>query len=508
MHSVNQSIPIGAATLDAERGLVRRADGTETALRPKTLELLLLLLRNPTRLVARAEILDAIWPGLHVSDDSITQCVMELRRALGEDAALLKTVPRRGILLEVGQTPTRPRNGGVPVVAVMPLRVDAADSELEAFANGVLEGVVGGLARLREPVVISADSTRQFKGSGLPPKELGERLGAGYVASGSLRRHGGKMRLNISLAEADTAHVLWQRNFDLLDDTSLETEDLIAAVIAHSLAPSVNEAELRRGRRQAAGDRAAYHLLLEARLLIFRMERESFDHAGDLLRRVIAMDPGMASAYVTLADWHSLRVGQGWSPDREADSRALTEAVESAVHLDASNARALALLGHNQTILHRHYSTALNLFERALEAAPNDAEAWMWTAPTFAWMGEGAESVRRAERAIRLSPFDPLRFRYEHFLSIGHYAAGEFEQAATWGLRSKEANPHYTSNLRMTAASLAALGDVQRARDVATQVLRLDPTFRVGPLIANQAFMDDRQRQTFGERLIEAGLPK
>ena len=94
------SLRFGGVRLDAGRGVLRRADGTETTLRPKTLDLLLLLLRNPGRVVTRAEILDAVWPEVIVTDDSITQCVVEIRRALGEEAGLLKTIPRRGYLLE------------------------------------------------------------------------------------------------------------------------------------------------------------------------------------------------------------------------------------------------------------------------------------------------------------------------------------------------------------------------------------------------------------------------
>lgn len=501
-------ISIGAALLDAERGALRRADGTETMLRPKSLELLLLLLRQPNRTVSRAEILDAVWPGLNVTDDSITQCVMELRRALGEDGALLKTLPKRGLLLEGGgPAAIAPRQGGVPIVAIMPLRVSGGDPALTSLADAVLEGVVGALSRLREPVVISANSTRHFSTAGVAPAEIGERLGVGYVASGSLRRAGNLLRLNIELAEAETAAVLWQRSFDLEQEASLEAEDMIAAVIAYSLAPRVNEAELRRSRRRAPGDRAAYHLLLEARLLIFRMQRGSFEEAGDLLRRVIAMDPSLASAHATKADWHSLRIGQGWSADRDADTRALTEAVEAAVALDAENARALALLGHNHTILQRRYEAAKLLFERALDAAPNDAETWMWTSPTFAWLGDGQEAVRRAARAIRLSPCDPLLFRYEHFRSIGHYAAEEYEAAVEWAARSRAGNPNYTSNLRMMAAALVALHRREQARQLAREVLEREPGFRVGPMIALQAFRDEAARQRFGDQLIEAGLP-
>ena len=93
-------IRFSGLALDAERGVLEAADGTETTLRPKTLDLALLLLRNPGRVVSRAEILDRVWPGVFVTDDSVTQCVVELRRALGDRAGLLKTIPKRGYVLE------------------------------------------------------------------------------------------------------------------------------------------------------------------------------------------------------------------------------------------------------------------------------------------------------------------------------------------------------------------------------------------------------------------------
>ena len=77
----------------------------------------------------------------------------------------------------------------------------------------------------------------------------------------------------------------------------------------------------------------------------------------------------------------------------------------------------------------------------------------MWSSPTFAYLGYPTEARKRAERAIELSPMDPYLFRYEHFLSIAHYAAENYEEAAHWCQRSLKRNPRYTSNLRATAAA-------------------------------------------------------
>jgi tetratricopeptide (TPR) repeat protein len=286
-----------------------------------------------------------------------------------------------------------------------------------------------------------------------------------------------------------------------------DAQEEIAATVANTLVPRLNEAELRASRRRPPEDLGAYHLLLQARELMSRLGPETFAEAGTLLQQAIALDPGYAASHAALADWHSLRIFQGWSPDREADVRALEAAVRTALRLDPGHARALALFGHNRTIAGRHYEEAMTLFERALNAVPNDAETWMWTAPTFAYVGRAEEAIQRAERAIALSPQDPFMFRQEHFLGIAHYAAGHHEEAVHWGRRSELGNPNYTSNLRITAAALVALGHPGEAEPLVRRVMALEPGFRAAAFIRTQAFRDDAQRALYGQRLVEAGFP-
>lgn len=509
-------VRFGGASLDPERGVLRRADGEATTLRPKTLDLLLLLLRARGRLVTRNEILDTVWADVTVTDDSITQCIVELRRAMGaEGMAMLKTVPRRGYILEA--TPAVvpagppallpvPGFGGVPVVAVLPFRQVQPDPALALVAEGLLDGIVGALATLREPIVISGNSTRSLAPDA-PVQEAARRLGAQYVTSGSLRQRGDRLRVTLELAEAPSATVLLQRQWDLAGVDTFEAEDEVASVIAQAIAPRVREAELAQARRARPGDLGAYHLLLEARQLVFRLERRAFEDAGGLLRRAVALDRGAPSTLAALADWHSLRLGQGWSDDPDGDRAGLEEAAQAALALDGRHPRALAMLGHNRAILDRGYDKAVELFDRALDAAPNDAETWMWSSPTYAFLGETKEAVRRAERAIALSPEDPLRFRYQCFAAIAHYAAEDFERSASWARRSVAANPNYTSGLRIGIGALMEIGAAEEARHMAARVRALEPDFRVTPFMERQAFRDEGVRRAYARRLVEAGLP-
>src|SRR5262245_60240998 len=87
-------------TLDLTRGCLRQAD-QDIPLRPKTFEVLRHLAQNSGQLVSKQELLETVWPRVVVSDDSLMQCIRELRQKLGRDGhRLIKTVPRRGYLLD------------------------------------------------------------------------------------------------------------------------------------------------------------------------------------------------------------------------------------------------------------------------------------------------------------------------------------------------------------------------------------------------------------------------
>lgn len=395
--------------------------------------------------------------------------------------------------------------GGTPVVAVLPFRVAPPADAL--FGDGMAEDIVGTLAMLREPVVISANSTRRFRATEETPSVIAAQLGAEYLVFGSLRAAGDGARIAVELVEAQSGAVLWARGYEASLSRLFETQAEIAASVAAALVPRIADAELRMSQRRAPEDMQAYHLLLQAREMMFRLDEAALAEAEGLLRRAIALEPRGAGIHAAIAEWHTLRLFQGWSPDPAADARALDAAGREALRLDPQHSRALAMCGHNLMLTTRRHDQALEMLGRAADLAPNDPDTLIWSVPTLAYAGRTDEAVRRAERAIALSPADPCLFRNEHFRSIAHYAAGDFEQAALWGRRAAERNANYTSNLRTTVAALSGLGRMDEARSLAQRLMSLQPGIRVGDIVARQVFRDDRQGRQYGEHMLAAGLP-
>src|SRR4051794_12127490 len=152
-------------TLDLVRGALLAAGGTEIGLRPKAFALLRQMVENAGRLIDRDEIMAAIWPGVVVTDDSVSQVIKEVRRALGdEEQRLLRTVPRRGFLFaaEVSRVDDQatlvvlppaaaatPTAAGRPMLAVLPFANMTGDPGQDYFADGITDELTTALSHLR-----------------------------------------------------------------------------------------------------------------------------------------------------------------------------------------------------------------------------------------------------------------------------------------------------------------------------------------------------------------------
>ena len=125
-------------TLDLARGALLGSDGAEVPLRPKSFALLRLLVENAGSLLDRDAIMAAVWPDVVVSDASITQCIRDIRRALGDEAQrLLKTVPKRGYMFaaEVSPAEAPPRPPRAPS-AGWPRSWPPTSSATRAWSSG------------------------------------------------------------------------------------------------------------------------------------------------------------------------------------------------------------------------------------------------------------------------------------------------------------------------------------------------------------------------------------
>ncbi|WP_376094864.1 winged helix-turn-helix domain-containing protein [Roseomonas sp. CCTCC AB2023176] len=177
-------IPCGRYRLDLSRRSLTDPAGKPVALRPKTFDVLHALLLRADRVVSREELLDAVWRNVHVTDDSITHCIAEIRRALGPaPGVVVRTVPRHGYMLETDAANGQPAAPAALSIAVTSF-VELGDLAPRSLGIAVAEDVAIGLAK--------RDGVRVL----MPDAERGDAVArsADRILTGTVRRAGGPPR--------------------------------------------------------------------------------------------------------------------------------------------------------------------------------------------------------------------------------------------------------------------------------------------------------------------------
>ena len=394
-----------------------------------------------------------------------------------------------------------------PSIAVLPLRNAGSDVADDYFAEGLLEDVTTALAGLRELDVVSRQSTLALSGHAVDALDVGRALDVRYVLSGTLQRAGRRLRAGITLTDTTDGRIISHDRTEFAEAELFEVQDALVERVVARIAPQVRAAELRRVRRKPPESLTAYDLYLRGLDGVARADRAAFEHGQRCLQEAMERDPGFAMPVAWAARGYSIRVGQGWSEDRRADEERAAELAARAIALDRDNALALATYGHIRSYLFADYDIAEEYLSRARAACPSCAVAWMLSSATSSYLGEAEAAVAQAERALRLSPFDPQLFTAFHFLGIAHYVAGRLEEALRWCRRSHAEHPSYTSNLKMLTFVLAALDRPAEARDFAERVRLAEPSFRLRSYErTGRPFRCERRSAAFAAQLRAAGL--
>jgi adenylate cyclase len=356
------------------------------------------------------------------------------------------------------------RRATLPSIAILPFRTIGENPDDTYLGEGMVDDIIFALSSIRGLLVISRTSALAYRSGPIDLQKIGQELGVRYVLSGNVRRVETRLRITVQLADVESGSVIWADRHDGDFSDLFDLQERIATRIVWSLAPHVREAELKRGLRKRPENMNAYDLLLQAIDLLYRMNPPDFARAGELLRQAIAADDNYATAYAYAALWQVHNINQGWTTNIDGDSVDAARLAAAAVDRDPADGFALAIYGHTKAVLFRDYSRAIELFNRALEAAPGNAMVWTLSSGVYSYTGQANSAIQRAERGLRLSPVDTQSFFYLLFLTLAHYVNGTYDESIIWGRKSMALNPRLCSNLRWLIASHVALGRQEEAR--------------------------------------------
>ncbi|HVN01899.1 MAG TPA: TIR domain-containing protein [Caulobacteraceae bacterium] len=361
-----------------------------------------------------------------------------------------------------------------PSIAVLPFSNLSGDASREFLADGIVEAITAALSRIRSFFVVARASAFAYKGRAANVREIGRQLGVAYVLEGSVQTAGERIRISVQLVETDGGANVWTGRHDGTLDDIFDLQDRITEQVAGALQPSIRIAEIEKSRRKRPQDLGAYDYAMRAMPHVWALERDESARALELLDKALEIDPDYPLA-LSLAGWcHAQRSVYTWAADIEESQELALTLAERAAQLSGDDPLILAVLGAVHTFVH-NLGTARVLLERAVAIDPNAAWAWSRLGWIDAYSDRPKEAIEKFERALRLSPLDPMNFNNYVGIGSAHEIQEDYDQAVAFYQRGLAEHPHARWLYRHLASAFVGAGRMDEAREAYAQMLRTYP---------------------------------
>lgn len=548
---------------DAVSGELQVDGAPATRLRPRSAAVLECLLRRRGRVVAKDELLREVWRDVVVTDDSLVQCVTEIRRALGPPRRdWIRTIARSGyafvgdvpigsddeapapaahaarvsrrataphwprasaavalmlLLLGLGPPGDVPRSwrAGTPLtLVVLPFSaIGPPDGAATWLADGITEELTTDIARLPDTLVIarrSADVYRPARDDVAAARDIrhiGAELGVRYAVEGSVQRTADRVAVHARLVDAHSALQVWSERIDVPRASLPDLQRDIGLRIARALQLQTIELEAARARHTPDPD--AYDLVMQGQAALHRYTPESTEAARALFRRACVADAALASAWVGLAHADLLIADRRWGRDT---APFLAEAEQAIARGQQIDARAYGLhAARGRALLFRgRVEDAVAALELEIASNPHASFAYDLLALARLAQGEPERAIAPTETAMRLSPRDPDRSGQWRRLARAKLYAGDTAGAVDAARHAAaEPNPHRLAQLTLAGALMMA-GRDDEARQAMEAFRSQHPDFTQAHLAEGELSVRPTYRQMvrpFREAVARAGLP-
>ena len=414
----------------------------------KSMAVLVCLADANGEVVSRNDIMDDVWPGMVVTDDVLTQSIVELRKAFDDDAKhprVIETIQKVGFRLIARVAPASEVSGAAsstevprvarqyliaalallgvgialwflldrqesarqpvilveesPSIAVLPFVNMSDDPGNEYFSDGLSEEILNLLARIPGLKVIGRTSSFAFKGQNEDLRVIGQTLGVKTVLEGSVRKSGERVRITVQLVDVSDGMQIWSDSYDRTMTDIFAVQDDVAAAIIDALQIHVGAVP---SRGRPTENTEAYALFLKARASFNAIDLRV---AEEFLLQAIELDPKFAEAYELLAYTYWAQ-GGGIIEVAEAE-KLIGEAAAKALAIDPDLVVAQALLSAADANSYLSLG-AIEALERAVREQPSNPgplRALGWYLQTA---GYPREALGIAERFVDLDPLSPI----------------------------------------------------------------------------------------------------
>ena len=387
-------------------------------------------------------------------------------------------------------------------IAVLAFKNLSGDPGQDYFSDAIAEDITTELSRFRELFVISRESAFSYKGQSKTAKQIGQELGVQFLLEGSVQRAGSRLRVTVQLIDTNRQSHVWAEKYDReVVDVLVVQDDIVRSVVT-ALGEEIWKNAALELRNKPLASFEAHDYRLRGSKALHRLTKDSNQEARRLYMKALELDPGNGMAYVGLAWTYLLDYDAQWV---DTGLEALDQAygyTQRASENGAPGYQVHRLFGQISAA-RGDLETALEHNTRAIELNPNDGDLLATQAIILRNDGRFDEARKWIEEALHRNPRHPGW--YASVLAIIHYLEKNHEEAVA--VLNRVESLTIWDHL-ILAASHAQLGQDEKARQHAGEILAINPDFSLARFKPTIEFRQEADREHYLDGLIKAGLPE
>ncbi|OSQ52434.1 hypothetical protein MGEO_03350 [Marivita geojedonensis] len=483
--------------------------------------------------------MERVWADTHVTDDSLVQCISEIRKALGSEAsALLRTVPKQGYCLDASHASARrlplfstvriaalvlvsaalalsalllaPRlqtASEVQSIAVLPFENLSGNAEQAYYSNGLAEELIVNLSRIADLRVVSRAASFSVAESASDPRQVARELRVSYLVDGSVRREGQTLRITAALIDGANGENIWADSYSGAEADVFALQETVLTELVRVMSVRLSRQERERLGVRGTRDVDAFDNYLRGRELAGFLTASHNEQAEEAFAEAIRRDPDYAAAHAQLSIVLSMRVEYGWTNDMTNTLARAVWHAERAVSLSPDLPFAHFALGR---LLSRSFisdlAEASAEFEKAIELDPNYTDAYAFYAIVQVSDGRAEDALNTISEAFARNPVPP----YWYFMSVGaaNFHLGNYEAAEAALTELLQRNPNLQNALRLLIATYGHMGRLDDAEWLTMEYEALGGPAAITEIMQLVNIEHPPYREAVIDGLRLAGLPE
>jgi len=390
-----------------------------------------------------------------------------------------------------------------PSIAVLPFDNMTGDPEQIYFCDGFTENLISTLSYTKKIVVISRNSSFEYRGKQINIQKIGKELNAEWIIEGSVQKAKDHIRITVQLINAITGIHKWAETYDRKFIELFKIQDEIAQEIAKAIGIEILWGGAAKNAYDGIESMQEYKMLSEAISEWYLDTQEGAYKAREILLELIERNKTIPVAYTILSSTYIQSMWFDKASSKPLYIAKAFAACKKALSLNKDFDKAHTTAG----LLYMHlgeYDKAINSYKIAISLNPNNAIAYSGLGEILIFHGRPEEAIVQIKKAQSLNPIE--HYSVYFLLGFAYQDMGEYEKAVNFYTKSLSLHPDYWSAYIGLVIVYGHMGDLEKAKEAIDELFRLNPDFSASDFLKTMSYKHESSRDFLREGIQKAGL--